>query len=139
MMTTVLLIATIALDAVGALFAGVYLWMNLRGCVSDLSARNNNALKIARVSMIVSLVFAFLTCLLTDPSEAVAAISRSAVLFAVIAVTWLAVILAAGIVMLIALISKRLYKPELSRAVRRLCFVALPGAALGLLLMWLFS
>lgn len=138
-MTIILMIATIVLNVVGALFAGVYLWINLSGRVTDLPARNNSALKIARVAMIVSLLFAFITCLLSDPSEVTAAISRTAMLFAVIAATWLVVLLAAGIVMLIALISKRLYRSELSRAVRRLLTVGLPGAIIGLLLMWLFS
>ena len=107
--------------------------------MSDLPGRNSSALRIARVAMIVSLVFAVLTCLLSDPSGITASISRSAMLFTVIAVTWLAVLLASGIVMLVALVSRRLYRPELSGAVRRLVFVALPGAIAGLVLMWLFS
>ena len=139
MMTMVLLIATIVLDAAGALFAGVFLWINLTARVSDLPGRNSSALRIARVAMIVSLAFAALTCLLSDPSGITASISRSAMLFTVIAVTWLAVLLASGIVMLVALVSRRLYRPELSGAVRRLVFVALPGAITGLVLMWLFS
>ena len=137
-MTMILFIATLVLNVSGALFAGVYLWINLSGKYMDLTDRNDNVLKITRVSLITSLAFAFLSCLLEDFSL-VDAVSRTALLYSVITITWLVVIVVCGIVMLLTVISKERYSPEVSRAVKRLFKIALPGAIFALILTWLFS
>lgn len=138
-MTGILFCATLILNFVGFLFAGVFLWVNISGGYTDLADRNASTLKISKVSMSTSIVFAFLTCLLTESSEVTEAISKSARLYSIIAITWLSVILACGITMLLTVISKRYYKPEISHQTKRLFKIALPGSILCLVLTWLFS
>ena len=116
-MTDILFYATLVLNFVGFLFAGVFLWINISGSYTDLADRNASTLRISRVSMITSIAFSFLTCLLTESTEVTEAISRSALLYSIIAITWLAVILVCGITMLLTVISKKYYKPEISRAI----------------------
>lgn len=137
-MTIILFVATLVLNLSGVLFSGVYLWINLSRRYTDLSDRNENVLKITRVSLVTSLAFSFLSCLLADASL-IAAFSRTVLLYSVIMITWLAVIVACGIVMLLTLISKDRYSPDVSRAVKKLFRIALPGAIFALILTWLFS
>lgn len=138
-MTDILFYATLVLNFAGFLFAGVFLWINISGRYTDLADRNASALRISRVSMITSIAFAFLTCLLTESTEVTEAISRSALLYSIVAITWLAVILVCGITMLLTVISKKYYKPEISRATKQLFKIALPGSIICLVLTWLFS
>lgn len=138
-MTGILFFATLVLNLAGFLFAGVFLWINFFGSYTDLSDRNASALKISKVSMITSIAFAFLTCLLTEASEVTKAISKSALLYSIIAITWLVVIMACGTVMLLSVLSKKYYKPEISRSTKQLFKIALPGSIICLFLTWLFS
>lgn len=138
-MTDILFCATLVLNFAGFLFAGAFLWINISGRYTDLADRNASTLRISRVSMITSIAFAFLTCLLTESTEVAEAISRSALLYSIIAITWIAVILACGITMLLTVISKKYYKPEISRATKQLFKIALPGSIACLVLTWLFS
>ena len=138
-MIDILFYATLVLNFAGFLFAGAFLWINISGIYTDLADRNASALRISRVSMITSIAFAFLTCLLTESTEVTEAISRSAFLYSIIAITWLAVILVCGITMLLTVISKKYYKPEISRAAKQLFKIALSGSIICLVLTWLFS
>lgn len=138
-MTRILFFATLGLNLAGFLFAGVFLWVNFFGSYTDLSDRNTSALKISKVSMITSIAFAFLTCLLSETGEVTNAISQSALLYSIIAITWLIVIMACGIVMLLSVLSKKHYKPDVSRSIKQLFKIALPGSIICLILTWLFS
>ena len=138
-MTDILFFATLVLNFAGLLFAGVFLFINMSGRYTDLDDRNENTLKISKVSTITAIAFAFLTCLLADPMDVTNAISKSALLYSIIAITWLAVIIACGISMLLNIISKKYYKPEISRATKQLFKLALPGAIGCLILSWMFS
>ena len=138
-MTGILFYCTLVLNFAGFIFAGVLLWINMSGRYSDLTDRSANAIKIARVSMITSIVFALLTSLLSESADVAASISRTSLLYSIIAITWLAVILACGIVMLLSVISKKYYKAEVSLAVKNLFKIALPAAIVCLVLTWLFS
>ena len=139
MITNVLFYATLVLDFAGLLFAVVFLWVNLGSGFTDLSERSASALKICKISMVVSIIFSFLTSLLSNGVEIYTAISKSSLLFSIIAITWLAVILACGIVLLFKVISKTSYRASISKAVKQLFGVALPGAIICLVLSWLFS
>ena len=138
-MTGILFCATLVLNFVGFLFAIVFLWINIFGRYTDLADRNTSTLRISRASMIISIVFAILTCLLSESTEVTKAISRSALLCCIIAITWLVVILICGIALLINVISKKHYKPEISSATKQLFKTALPCSIICLVLTWLFS
>lgn len=138
-MTGILFGTTLVLNFSGFLFAGVFLWINISGLYTDLHDRMANALKISKVSMNTSIVFAFLTCLLAESTEVVEAISRSALLYSIIAITWLVVVLGCGITMLWIVISKKHYRSGINLATKQLFKVALPGAIICLVLTWLFS
>ena len=138
-MTTILFISTLTLNFAGLIFAGIFLWMNYFGGFSDLSNRNKSSLKIIKISMIISMVFAFLTCLLTESAEITEAISKTAQLYIIIAITWIAVILGCGVLMIIRTISKNPFKTELTDAIKKLFKYALIGAIIALVLAWLFS
>ena len=139
-MTVILFCATLMLNIAGFVFAGAFLWINVSGRYSgDLSDRNNSILKIAKISMITSNVFSFLTCFLSNSEDIASAISKTSILYFIIAITWLVVILACGVTMLLTLISKTLYSRDISRATKRLFKIALIGAIVGLVLSWLFA
>ena len=138
-MTDVLFYSTLVLNFAGFIFAALYIWVNAYARYSDLTDRSENALQIAKVSMGISIPFAFLTCLLADSEMISEAISTASLLYFIIAITWLAVIAVCGITMLVTVISKNLYKPQIPVAIKRLFRIALPGALVSLVLTWLFS
>ena len=138
-MTDILFYCTLVLNFAGFLFAAVFLWINISGSYSDLSDRNTSALTITRVSMYISIGFAFLTCLLAENSEIAEAISKTSLLYSIIAVTWLVVIFGCGMTRLLTVMSKKYYKPDISRAAKQLFKISLPGAIICLVLTWLFS
>lgn len=138
-MTDILFYSTLVLNFAGFIFAGVFIWINISGRYTDLVDRNASVLKISKVAMITSIAFAFLTCLLTESAEVNEAISKSALLYSIIAITWLVVILVCGITMLLTVISKKYYKPEISNATKQLFKIALPASIICLILTWLFS
>lgn len=138
-MTEILFYSTLVLNFAGFIFAGVYLWINISGKLTDLADRSLNAIKITKVSMITSIVFSFLTCLLTESKKISEAISRSALLYSIMAITWLVVIVACGITMLVIVISKNHYNSATSCAIKKLFKISLPGVIVCLILTWLFS
>lgn len=138
-MTDILFYSTLVLNFSGLLFSFVYLWINVFRKFEDTADRSSNVLTIARVSMVTSIVFAFLTCLLTDFLDIEEAISQSALLYSIIAITWLAIIAVCGITMLFTVMSKKYYKREISHAIKSLFKTALWGSIICLILTWLFS
>ena len=139
MMTNILFWSTIVLDFAGFLFSGIFLWNNLSTGFSDIADRNATVLRITKASMIVSIVFGLLTCLLSDAGSVEVAIEKSALLFSIIAITWLAVLVACGIAMLFTVISKTHYRSTVSKATKKLFAIALPGSIICLVLTWIFS
>ncbi len=138
-MSNILFISTLALNAAGFLFSAIYLWINVFGKFSDISDRNISILKITRVSMILSIVFSFLTSLLSNFENIEKSIEKSTTLFSIVAVTWLVVVAICGLIMLFTVVSKRFFKPGITNNVKQIFKIALPAAIITLILTWLFS
>lgn len=138
-MSTIISISTVVLCLAGVVFSLVYIRLNTFSKITDLDSRNSSILKISRASMVLSLIFALLSCLLSDLGNVGDAISRSSKLYSFIAVSWLVVILGCGISMLIALVSKTKYREGLLKSVKKIFSTALAGSIIGMLLAWLLS
>lgn len=138
-MSIIINISTVVLCLSGVIFSLVYIWLNTFSKITDLDSRNNSTLKISIASMVLSLIFALLSCFLSAPGNIGDAISRSSKLYSFIAVSWLIVILGCGISMLIALVSKTKYREGLLISVKKIFLIALAGSITGLLLAWLLS
>lgn len=138
-MSTVLFVSTMILNFAGIAFAAVYVWLNVFSKITDLSDRNASVLKIARTSVILTLIFALLSCLLSNSGEIEAAIQRTTTLYSVIAISWLVVLLLCGIAMIFSLVSKKTFKAELAKSIKKIFVIALCGAIVAMVLSWLFS
>lgn len=138
-MSIVLFISTIILNLAGVAFAATYIWLNSFSKITDLTSRNISILKITRTSMVLSLVFALLSCLLTNTGSIDSAINRATVLYSIIAISWLIVLLVCGIAMFVAFVSKSTFKDDLLRSIKKIFVVALTGAIFGMLLAWLLG
>lgn len=138
-MSTVLYYSTIILCVSGVAYSLVYIWLNFFSRISDLEVRNASILKIIKASVILSIIFALLTCLLSNPENIGYAIGLTVKLYSMIARCWLFVILICGIAMLKALVSRTGFRGELQQALKNLFSKALGGAVFGILLAWLFS
>lgn len=106
-MSTVLYVSTMILNFAGIAFAAVYVWLNVFSKITDLSDRNTSVLKITRSSVVLTMVFALLSCLLSNSGEIEAAIQRTTTLYTVVAISWLVVLLLCGIAMIFSLVSKK--------------------------------
>lgn len=138
-MSIILFCATLMLDFAGFLFGATYIWLKVFSSFSDAEARSTGLLKAAKTSMVLSLSFALLTSFLSSSNTVESAISRSETLLTIIAITWLIVLLACGIIILLSALSSRYFKPDSSSAIKHVFKIALPGAIIGALLAWLLS
>lgn len=138
-MSVLLFISTIVLDLAGVAFAATYIWLNSFSKITDLASRNTSILKISRVSMALSLVFALLSCLLTNSGTVDGAIRRANILYSIIAISWLVVLLGCGVAMFIAFISKTTFKDSLLQSFKKIFSIAITGAIVGMILAWLLG
>ena len=138
-MSTVLYVSTMILNFAGIAFAAVYVWLNIFSKITDLSDRNASVLKITRTSVALTMVFALLSCLLSNSGEIEAAIQRTTTLYTVVAISWLVVLLLCGIAMIFSLVSKKTFKAELAKSVKKIFVIALWGSIVAMVLSWLFS
>lgn len=138
-MSTVLFVSTMILNFAGIAFAAVYVWLNVFSKITDLSDRNASVLKITRTSVVLTMVFALLSCLLSNSGEIEAAIQRTTTLYTVVAISWLVVLLLCGIAMIFSLVSKKTFKAELTKSVKKIFVIALWGSIVAMVLSWLFS
>ena len=138
-MSTVLYVSTMILNFAGIAFAAVYVWLNVFSKITDLSDRNASVLKITRTSVVLTMVFALLSCLLYNSGEIEAAIQRTTTLYTVVAISWLVVLLLCGIAMIFSLVSKKTFKAELAKSVKKIFVIALCGSIVSMVLSWLFS
>ena len=138
-MSTVLYVSTMILNFAGIAFAAVYVWLNVFSKITDLDDRNATVLKITRTSVVLTMVFALLSCLLSNSGEIEAAIQRTTTLYTVVAISWLVVLLLCGIAMIFSLVSKKTFKAELAKSVKKIFVIALWGSIVAMVLSWLFS
>lgn len=138
-MSIILFITTITLDFASVTFAGVYVWLNTFSKISDLSDRNTSILKIIKSLLVLSMIFAFLTCLFSTTISIEEAIRRVFLLYLIIALSWLMVLVGCGAAMIYALLSKSSFKNMLFDAIKKIFTPALVGTVIGIVLAWLFS
>ena len=138
-MSIILYISTVVLCLAGVIFSLAYIWLNTFSKITDLEARNTSILKISKESMVLSLIFALLTCLLSNPENVGDIINRTSKLYSFIASCWLVVILGCGVSMLVALISKTKYRDSLLNSIKKIFLIALIGSIIGMVLAWLLS
>ena len=138
-MSTVLYVSTMILNFAGIAFAAVYVWLNVFSKITDLSDRNASVLKITRTSVVLTMVFALLSCLLSNSGEIEAAIQRTTTLYTVVTISWLVVLLLCGIAMIFSLVSKKTFKAELAKSVKKIFVIALWGSIVAMVLSWLFT
>ncbi len=138
-MSTILFIATLVLNLAGIVFSAVYIWLNVFSHITDLAERNRGILKITRASMYLSLVFALLSCLLSDNAVIAEAIKSTGTLYTVIAISWLAVLFLCGVAMLFSFLSKSTFKRDLMATVKKIFTVSLTGSIIAVVLTWVFS
>lgn len=138
-MALILFVSTLVLTLSGVLFSILYLIINVRGTLSDLPVRNKALVRITRSSMILSLVFAFLTGLLSGSLWVEDAAAMSSFLYGIIALAWMAVILVTGVVMVVALVSRKPFSATLSATIKRIFMIALIGAVVALVFAFLLS
>lgn len=136
---TVLRYSTWILTFVGVAFALVYLILNVFTSIRNLPERNAAALKICKVTIVLSIVFTLCSCLLCDPSEVEVMRVFADGTFMIVALSWLAIVALCGLSMLILLIFKSKFTSDVSRAIRRIFVTAFVGAIIALLLFWLLS
>jgi len=141
-MDTVLIIATFVLNCAGALFAVVYVALNLFMNLDEYGEfrdKNRNASFVMIASAVLSLAFAFCICLFVPVTSAESTIAISAALYGIIAMTWLIVIVLCGCAMLFLIISKLGYSAEKVKGVRTVFFIALGTVIISCALFWLLA
>ena len=139
-MSLLLFISTLLSQLASIVFAATFIWLNIfSNYTIDLESRNKSILKISTTSMILSFVFALLSCLMTNKENISNAVSRAALLYSIIGISWLVVLLGCGIAIFLAFISEARFKESFLSSVKRIFTIAIIGAFLGMLLAWLLG
>jgi len=138
-MTSVLHISATVLNFAGAAFAAIYIWMNTFSKLTDVDMRNASTLKLAKSSMILSMVFALLACLFSKNIEVAEAIARATGFYRMSAITWFAVFGLCGFAMIYAVLSKSTFRRTLTETLKKMFSLSLWGGIIAILLSWLFS
>lgn len=137
-MSGLLFFVTLVLDLICLACVGVFLWLNNFTSRDDLKVRNKGLKRMAGASMTASLVLAFLTSLLSGSADPASAISLSVVLYIIIAVSMVVIIFASCGIIIYRMISKREITEE-KTAVWKFIAIAVVGAVISVLLIWLLS
>ena len=137
-MSTIMFGATVLLILSGVCFSGLYLWLNIFSTLPDLDERSRNALKFSRVSIGLSICFAFLNAIITE-KEALEALELSSLLFTIVAVSCFIVALVSGIAMIFSVTSRYSYRRGLGAVVGKLFATAAIGGGVALLFGWLLG
>lgn len=135
-MSILLFITAIVLNGIGIVFSGTYLWVNTFSRVSDLAARNKEMRKMTWFCILLTTLFTLLSCLLSNVSGVESAIARAEFLYAMMAISWLVVVALCGIALLYAFVSRGAFKRELTKAVRKLFWMAMVGLVVGMVFVW---
>ena len=139
-MSIVLFISTLVSQIASIVFAATYIWLNVFSkYTSDIGSRNRSILKIITTSMILSFVFALLSCLLTSQGGAANAVGRTALLYSIIGISWLVVLLGCGISMFLSFVSESKFKEESLYSIKKVFIISIIGACLGMILAWLLG
>jgi len=136
-MSLLLFCLTILLAAVSAACGLIFLYLNNFTDRGDLKTRNRSLQTVMVITLAVSLVMALFAGLMSD-APAADAVNATVRLYFIIAVAMLVVVLASLAALIYRFVSRLPYAGA-SSGVGRVIAVASVGAALGLLLAWLFS
>lgn len=136
---TILYYSTLVLNFAGIAFAIVYLILNIFLDKSDMAERNSAMLKIATIAMGLSIGFAFVSCLLSDPNDIERALALTNLALTIIAISWLTIITLCGLALLLLLVIKKRYTATLTATIKAIFKIALIGVCVSLVLTWLFS
>ena len=137
-MSTIMFGATVLLILSGVCFSGLYLWLNLFSSLPDIDERSRNALKISRVSVVLSIAFSFLNSIITDKA-AEEAIALSSLLFTIVAVSLFVVALASAVAMIYSVASRYSYRRGLGFSIGKLFVTSAVGGSVALILGWLLG
>lgn len=136
-MSLLLFCLTIVLAAVSAACGLIFLYLNNFTDRGELKARNRSLQMVMGITLAASLLLALFAGLLSDAAAA-DAVNATVRLYFIIAVAMLIVVLASLAALIYRAVSRLPYTGA-SSGVGRVITVASVGAALGLLLAWLFS
>ena len=136
-MTTILFIFTIVLVVSGSAFAITHMWLSLFSSVTiDVGARKKTCVSFAKWSMILSLLFALLSCLLSKTGASDEAIDRTSTLYTVIAINWLVVFFLSTVSIIIASVAKARYRADAAKDIKKVLVVSVFGFLIAALLAW---
>lgn len=138
-MSKILFVSTLVLNFSGVIFALVYIWLNVFSRITDLEDRNASIIKITKTSMVLSMIFAFLSCLISNVDAIGFAIQQTTKLYSIMAISWLIVLLICGLAMLYAIVIKASFRKELVQTIKMIFKIALWGSIISMILAWLFA
>lgn len=138
-MSLLLHITTLILNFSGVMFAIIYIWLNTKSKVTDLAERSMNIRKIINTTIFLSIVFAFLSGMLSGKSDINKTIDRISVIYAIIAVSWLVVILILGIVMTALFLGRDVIKSETTKSLKGLFVISIWTVLFSVVFSWILS
>jgi len=138
-MFDILHILTMVLNYAGVLFAVIYVMINIFPVYVDVVDRSQSVLKFVKIAVSLAIIFAFLSCLLSNTVDISSAIANTCQLYSVIATAWLIVLLVCGLGMLYCILSKKSYSKKTVAALNGMLKIAISAVTISMLLSWLLS
>lgn len=138
-MSFIIYILTAIIAAAGVIFSAIYIWLNAFSSVSNLDERNKSLMKIIRATMVLPLIFAFISYLISNVAYIETAIAATSRLYLIITICWIIVLVMWGIAMTFTLPSKKDSSMDTVHTLSKLFPISLIGIIISAVFAWLFG
>lgn len=131
------ILSAIMLDLAAVIFAMVYIWLNTFSKIVDVWSRNEVIVRVVKITMILSILFAFLTCVVADEETFPDSVMDTHNLYIFIGLSWIVVLVCLAIAAIFRLVSKERFLDKKTGTLNRILKIAICGAVLSLGMAWL--
>lgn len=138
-MSFIIYILTAIIAAAGVIFSAIYIWLNAFSSVSNLDERNKSLMKIIRATMVLPLIFALISYLISNVAYIETAIAATSRLYLIITICWIIVLVMWGIAMTFTLPSKKDSSMDTVHTLSKLFPISLIGIIISAVFAWLFG
>lgn len=119
-----LVLATMVMGASGVMLALICVFINTFSRLPDLADRNVSIVRMIKISVLCTLLFALISCLVADAGMIYETIESVAYTYMLISISWLVIMLVGGIALVGILISRSRFERNRAKALSKIMTIA---------------
>lgn len=138
-MSTIVFILTVIIAVAGVIFSAIYIWLNAFSSVNNLDERNKSLVNIIRTTLVLPLIFAFVSYLISNIEYIETAIAATSRLYLIITICWIVVLVMWGIAMAFTMLSKKDSSMDTVHTLSKIFPICIIGIIISTVFAWLFG